>query len=169
MGIFFLFIDDLDLTFPLVGMLLFIGLAGLASLRIVEAPPDADWITESEFIREESGKVISFIFLIISLILWIREPSNYASWGIVIGVIMVLHSYVSIYLKRSRGLSQIDWQTSRYFRAQSGSMLAFVILLLSAVSWLMKPNDYAKWGMIIGSILLLASYTAMHVVKKKLG
>jgi uncharacterized membrane protein len=150
-------------------MLLFIGLAGLASLRFVETPQDADWITEREFIEEESEKVISFIFLIISLILWIREPSNYASWGIVIGVIMVLHSYVSIFLKRSRGNLHIDWQTSRYFRAQSGSMLAFIILLISALSWLMKPNDFAKWGMIVGSILLLTSYTAMHVVKKKLG
>ena len=142
---------------------------GLASLRIVEAPTDADWIAEGEFSREESDNVISYIFLLISLILWIREPSNYASWGIVIGVIMVLHSYVSIYFKRSWGHSQIDWKTSRYFRAQSGSMLAFVILLLSALSWLMKPNEYAKWGMIIGSILLLASYTAMHTMKKKIG
>jgi hypothetical protein len=107
MGIFFLFIDDLDLTFPIVGMLLFIGLAGLASLRFVETPQDADWITEREFIEEESEKVISFIFLIISLILWIREPSNYASWGIVIGVIMVLHSMFQFFLS-DRGVIYIS-------------------------------------------------------------
>lgn len=163
-----MFIDDLDLTLGLGGGLLFIGLLGLASLRNVEAPTDADSITESEFFRAEGDKVISFIFLIISLILWIRTPSNYASWGIIIGIIMVLHSYVSIYFKRARGHSQIGWRTSRYFRAQSGAMLAFFILLLSALSWLMKPNEYAKWGMIVGSILLLGSYTSMQVMKKRL-